>query len=521
VIRPRKEQKALGLSAVVIFLVLAISTSAFAGPPTGLAKGFPNRDQFKSDFTLNFSEHNAGSLYKPEFSGILEFPSSKSYVSVLPNCKDDAVSPCVKSFDASIDNGKSWMQPASSQTYATYSFDQSKYPAGTYIVQTQNWTGDKATLLPSGTDSSVFKFPKAPHFGGSEYLLQPIVTGLSSTQSTNARAHSLALSIVPIQTYAAPNPNTCSLWITTCFNLFNFKSDVVFRVVLDLKYLAPSFRGWFQSRIKDSAIEQLTPTEFSFTGSAINVSSVIAEFNKPYSEELIQAYPNLKTGVWFGNQPYIGQGVFTNTNDAINNWIKFEINIPKQATIDSSIWRAVSYSTEASAYIYKEMKGCLQARQGLLGQVSTNATAYYISAPLWNEQSDSLSFTVAAPTYESDGDKKQGLYDLVLREDVANCLWGKDLTKASAKIEILNADGTTQVATTTFKTINGYVYFRAAGFHYSVPNIKVSLVESLPKPRPPGLIVKKLRTITCTKGKVAKSVSAVNPKCPSGYKKKA
>jgi hypothetical protein len=140
---------------------------------------------------------------------------------------------------------------------------------------------------------------------------------------------------------------------------------------------------------------------------------------------------------------------------------------------------------------------------------------------LWDKETDSLSFTVAAPTFESDGEKKQGLYDLVLREDIAKCLWGKDLANVSAKIEILNADGSTQVATTTFKTINGYVYFRAAGFHYSVPKIKVSIVESPPTPTPSAsAAAAKKATITCIKGKVTKKVTAVSPKCPAGYKKK-
>jgi hypothetical protein len=31
----------------------------------------------------------------------------------------------------------------------------------------------------------------------------------------------------------------------------------------------------------------------------------------------------------------------------------------------------------------------------------------------------------------------------------------------------------------------------------------------------------KKSTITCTKGKVSKKISAINPKCPRGYKKKA
>jgi hypothetical protein len=295
---------------------------------------------------------------------------------------------------------------------------------------------------------------------------------------------------------------------------------VKFRVVLDLKYLASTFSGWFQSRIQNSEIAQLGSTEFSFSGSAMTVSSVLAEFNKPYPEALILAYPNIKTGLILDTYPYKLQQVFSNTNAGIKEWINNEKSIPTKARWESSIWSATSYSTSSSGYIYTQMNGCLQTSKGLLGQVSTNATVYTISAPLWDKETDSLSFTVAAPTFESDGDKKQGLYDLVLREDIAKCLWGKDLTNVSAKIEILNADGSTQIATTTFKTSNGYVYFRAAGFHYSVPKIKVSLIESVAKPTPIPKVPAPKTTIVCVKGKLTKKVTAVSPKCPTGYKKK-
>lgn len=515
-----KPRKILAPVLALLIATLAIGNPAFAGAPTGVVSDPLTVDQISSDFALLFTEANAAGYYKPTFSGFIDYKTSIDYVAVLPNCKDDPNNPCVKSFEASSDNGKSWISASLSQTYAAKFFDQSKYPEGSYIVQTKNWSGDEKTLLPSGADTSVYTFPKTPHFGGGEYLLQPIIEGVSSTQSANSKAHKLSLSIIPIKTYPAPNPNNCSLWVTTCFNLFNFKSDITFRVVLDLKYLGPTFSGWFQSRIKDSQIQQLSPSVFSFTGSPLVVSSVLAEFNRPYPELLVNAYPDVQTGLIAGKYPYKLQQVMSNNNAGIKVWINNEKYVPTKARWESSIWSAVSYSTASSGFIYTQMNGCLQSSKGMLGQVSTNATVYTISAPLWDQTTDSLSFTVAAPTYESDGDKKQGLYDLVLREDIAKCLWGKDLTKASAKIEILNADGTTQVATTTFKTINGYVYFRAAGFHYSVPNIKVSLVEALPKPRPSGLTVKKLRTITCTKGKMTKSISDVNPKCPSGYKKK-
>jgi hypothetical protein len=68
---------------------------------------------------------------------------------------------------------------------------------------------------------------------------------------------------------------------------------------------------------------------------------------------------------------------------------------------------------------------------------------------------------------------------------------------------------------------------KAFGFHYSAPTIKIAgnyvkpSIESTPSPTASAkpAIIKKT-TITCKKGKTSKKVTAVTPKCPSGYKKK-
>jgi hypothetical protein len=85
---------------------------------------------------------------------------------------------------------------------------------------------------------------------------------------------------------------------------------------------------------------------------------------------------------------------------------------------------------------------------------------------------------------------------------------------------------------------NGWLKMSAKGFSYSSPTIKVKLTQDAPAPTPspsasvtptPAATatpapaaspVAKKSTITCIKGKMTKTVTAVKPTCPTGYKKK-
>jgi hypothetical protein len=89
------------------------------------------------------------------------------------------------------------------------------------------------------------------------------------------------------------------------------------------------------------------------------------------------------------------------------------------------------------------------------------------------------------------------------------------------------------------KETSGWLHLSAAGFTFSSPTLKVKLtqdanavapaptpsaepaVSAEPAPQIPTAPVIKKSTITCVKGKTTKKVSAVSPKCPAGFKKKA
>ena len=118
---------------------------------------------------------------------------------------------------------------------------------------------------------------------------------------------------------------------------------------------------------------------------------------------------------------------------------------------------------------------------------------------------------------------------MVIRSDVARCIYGFSKAPISATIAITSSDGLPQIATTVIGEKDGWVYLRAKNFGFSAPIIKAKLTQEAevivtptPAPTPTASkkpVVKKV-TITCIKGKTSKKVTAVKPKCPTGYKKK-
>jgi hypothetical protein len=150
------------------------------------------------------------------------------------------------------------------------------------------------------------------------------------------------------------------------------------------------------------------------------------------------------------------------------------------------------------------------ADKGYTVQAWNSETA---GTPFWDKASDSLNFGVLAPHLKVNGEQNTGFFTLWAPEEFITCRWPENtlIGAAKIKVEVLNPDGTQQIAVTSVRQVNKTLYFSASGFHYSAPTIRVSAVKA-------PVAVKK--TITCVKGSASKKVTAVNAKCPSGWKKK-
>ncbi|CAN2174890.1 hypothetical protein MCEGKSH29_00157 [Candidatus Nanopelagicaceae bacterium] len=117
---------------------------------------------------------------------------------------------------------------------------------------------------------------------------------------------------------------------------------------------------------------------------------------------------------------------------------------------------------------------------------------------------------------------------------VARCIYGFTQAPISATVSVTSEAGTQSAATVVVNEKNGWLSLGAYNFTYSSPTIRVilsgtSTSEVIPTPTPTPLptqvpkiaiaTLKKMVTIACSKGKVTKKVTAISPKCPTGYKK--
>lgn len=166
----------------------------------------------------------------------------------------------------------------------------------------------------------------------------------------------------------------------------------------------------------------------------------------------------------------------------------------------------------------------MKGSDSLSGIVTTNSTMYNGNPPTFNREDQTLDYKVMSPHFLPNGTVFKGSYDLVIKSDVARCIYGFSSAPISATISVISSDGTAQVATTLVREKDGWLSLSAKNFTFSSPTVKVSLKQAGSKESKPSTgsqsITAIKSTITCIKGKSVKKVTAVKPVCPSGYKKK-
>jgi hypothetical protein len=308
------------------------------------------------------------------------------------------------------------------------------------------------------------------------------------------------------------------------------------KVKVRVRILKQILNGWVHSRTANPEISYGVDSgsrEFmDFSGSPLivpsaegvmNAAQYSAVWETPYMKARLKENPSLV------DPRILGQGWFSTSGveqGELKLWSAYEPYLSNTAAKLSSLWKITG---EGNLNLQKFNKSECISQGKIDGILATNATQYSPTPPNYIEDSQELSYQLAAPHFMRANEEFKGTYSLVVSEKLAHCIWGKSLTNASARVTILSADGKISVVTQTLKELSGFYYFNINGFGFSAPTIRIKLTQDagvvIPTPElaaSPGLKLANSAKISiiCIKGKITKKVTAINPKCPVGYKKK-
>lgn len=338
-----------------------------------------------------------------------------------------------------------------------------------------------------------------------------------------------------------------------------FKENTRLQLVL---HLPTQISTWLLGRMQDPVIsvEQITPNNPVNGGiSRVTVTANSTEIPLIAAKTELSA-ANEAQRKWFGDpknnmgnsnfpndqRGYNYQGTSSSYPLAFDFYEMFKTDLPTNAQLMLPRWSVRSFQFSAP-----EFSRCQGVTQGKFqGVVTTNASIYQGSPPTFD--GDSFDYKVAGVHRKTNGEIFQGSYDLILDSRFARCLYRFSSAPVKASVSITNVEGSSNIATSTFNEKDGWMKLSINGFTFSSPKISVKLEQekviatptATPTPSPSPSVTAtaaasptpttkpspvastaaksavKKSTIVCVKGKVTKKVTAMNPKCPAGYRKK-
>jgi hypothetical protein len=436
------------------------------------------------------------------------------------------------------------------------------------------YPGDATVGLPTGASSFIVDFPEMPHTGGTTYLVVAYLQGARGFGQAKFEIENFNSAIFAVSkvsgSFSMPKPEMNirpdhrlagrqltaggfssdqsvqrrSACVKTapseCAVAWPMPRDVSFGYTLKM---TEKIKGWFHGRLFDAQAEIISSPDgqqlLTVQGKPSLIPGIFAWFKK-------DSYPTpLKNFYATQPQTYVdASGLGWPSNSGVNNgadglpysimkegfgydeggfrevsaWIDA---VGDKATYAQSVWSVRSMESQ-------QYGNCMKGSDSLSGIVTTNSTMYIGSPPVFNAAEQTLDYKVMSPHYLPDGTEFKGSYDLLIKSDVARCVYGFSNAPISASVSIISSDGTSQVATTVVGERNGWLTLAAKGFTFSAPTVRVKLsqkVEAAPAKVDPAPVAApkpkaKKTTITCVKGKTVRKVAAVKPVCPAGFKKR-
>ena len=476
------------------------------------------------------------------------------YTTALAYCSASLKSDCISSVFAKDQNGN-----VLEGKFVEY------FPGDTKSM----YQGDSTLNLPPGGSTFVVDFPTLPHAGGTQYLVVANMIGAKKFGESKFVIEDFTAGLFPVSKISGEfgiaeletNENirpdhtvggrqqkgggsgfiagTTALR-TPCVQATKTNCLISWPLDLNVEFgftmkLQTKLTGWIHGRVTDVNIAITKASDgdqvITVKGKPSIIPGVAAWYKKTDLPPSLKAHYANDPDVDISGQGWPGPTGGANPSDGLPYSIlkeKFGYDqgsfkevlawidaVSDKATFAPTVWSIRSIGSG-------EIARCATDQQSLSGFVTTNASMYVASPPTFNKDDQSLDYKVIAPHYLPDGKEFKGMYNLVIKSDVARCIYGFSAAPVKATISIVSSDGTAQVATTVVGERDGWLYLSANNFTFSSPIVKVKLSQdvAVTTAKTSGTSTAKKSTITCVKGKVSKKVTAVKPSCPSGYKKK-
>jgi hypothetical protein len=544
----------------ILLAIFLVPVGAFASGESATIPPMPGKGYFGIDANPFFLNHfTTGSLSGREVddAGVIQSVMTCKSISdpacskanffkastIFPSCTKNDETNCVDSLGATDSNGK----PLEVNLVGSF-------PG----VRPYDYVGDPTLLLPSGAQAPLVDIPGAPHAGGTKYvvIINPVGDldrrvnkrrpdgnfsadfqgGIFAVKIENG-SYQLGGPSDQLSVYQSWGPfhegvgagggadtqKGCIINdATTCAIAQEMPLDITFSLKVRYNF---KVTNWFSGRltspivdIEDKASGGRMITITAKPSQVPLISRWVKKTELP--QKLLDYYKSLP-------QPLGGTGdagSATQSGDPASWSLMRDFTSFNQQMMDEFLlWLPVisdKSDAQPTLWTFRSMANylannqCLQSNKDVIGIVSTNASLYIEGPPVFNNQTMSLEYKVAAPHFSPNGEVFRGTYDLQVKSQAARCLYGFSNAPISATIEIVSESGEKQVAVTTVTERNGWLYLSAKGFTFSSPVVNVKLTQAAA----PSMAKKS--SITCVKGKTSKKVTAVNPKCPTGYKKR-
>lgn len=514
------------VTAIILIPILSFSSIALAEETSLEATG---TEVLRKDALLLYFR-DGGSAYANE-SGYKSVSNSQArvgekitiYNAVLPLCDAENTFGCIERVEVKkivadtwelLTPGEKFFNPPIAGGTLNADGTQTEY-------RWETWTGDAKVGLPPSGKVQLFDSKLHTHGGGASYTVKAIVRG-GGNLNESLQINLFGLSIQPVRVTDYFNPKSAGKEVGVV-QAFKFPENLEFRMTIKLGALYPQLNGWFFGRITNAEIEMDSKEQSLVVRGQPSTTPIHSGYMPfPVPEEFKDEFRSIKS--LSGIQVIPQYSYSPSLPPVLQKWLQFEKFLNPKASYESDVWK-IDAAPKSLSKVDENFENCLDNKPGISGLLTTNATVYSQKPPTWNSKDATLTYQVAGPEFLSDGRKNLGNYLLALRTDVASCLWKSDLKNSKATVEVTNGDGTAgvQIATTTLSQKNGWLYFSAAGFHFSAPSITVKLNPNTVSSTPNTVssTPQKANKITCIKGKTKRVITGSSPKCPQGFKRKA